>query len=136
METVNVRSVEKATGSKGNQYLKLILADDSAIFAWDTKLFAALENAGGGVAKLDVDRTRQYPRVITVHSVEHNAISANGSGGTMGRDEAIRRQVALKAAVESAGLCASQGPEVEAYLAFIRKLADGYLEWLENPTPF
>lgn len=134
METVQVTSVEKATGSKGNQYLKLTLADDSVLFVWDTKLFAALENAGGGVAKVDVDHTRQYPRVVTVHSVEHTAAASNGAAtpGQSSKDEQIRRQVALKCAVEAAGLCTN----VADHLALVRQLADRYLEWLESPTPF
>jgi hypothetical protein len=142
METIRIKSVAKMQAENGRPYLRIVQANsDDWLFVWDEKLFGKLETASGTVAQLDVQRPEgKKPRVMGVGDVKIDAYAPPNGATTASpryapdsdRERNIRRQVALKCAVEAAGLAPVELESLSKHIGRTLEMAAFFVTWLEQ----
>lgn len=131
---ITLAKVEQATNSKGKAYLKVTDSNNNWYGVWDQALFPL--TVQGATVEVEIETRNNYKNItaITRTLPTPNGSVAVGGLKTTDRDRAIARQVALKAAVDSAVTL-----QIDA-VAGILDLANQYFNWIveadEDEIPF
>jgi hypothetical protein len=131
---ITLSKVESATSKNGKPFLKITDTGDNWYSLWDTALFALAVQ--GATVEAEIEEKNGYKNLRNITRTlptPNGSVSVGGAVPDDKRSRAIARQVALKAAVDSAVTM-----QLDT-VAGVLDLAGQYFDWLteaDEDAPF